>query len=81
MTDNRAKGKRNLLILNWLRLACQLVGVVTLFASLAGVLDVSSLGAMSFLVFGMALAGWAGNLQEIVDLKYRVAKLEGPAGN
>lgn len=28
MSDNRAKGRRNLLILNWMGLACQLAGVL-----------------------------------------------------
>ncbi len=35
------------------------------------------LGGPLFLIFGIALAGWASNLREIVDLKQRVSSLEG----
>ena len=28
------------------------------------------------LIYGMALSGWSGNLQQITVLKYRVSKLE-----
>ena len=76
MTDKRTKGKRNLLILNWMGLACQLVGVLLTFAAHAGLVDISPVGSFLLLVFGMALSGWAGNLTEITNLKYRVSELE-----
>lgn len=82
MTDKRAKGNRNLLILNWMGLTSQACGVVFAFgsfASLFGSADDTWRGIISGLlcvVFGMALSGWAGNLTEITNLKYRVSELE-----
>ncbi len=81
MTDKRTKGKRDLLFLSWMGLACQLVGVLLAFAALADLVDISPIGGVLFLVFGMALGGWAGNLQEITNLKYRVSELEARASN
>ncbi|MCH7726972.1 MAG: hypothetical protein IH991_10890 [Planctomycetes bacterium] len=81
MNDKHAKGKRNLIILSWMGLACQPVGllfaIVFTIAAFADLASVSPLGGVVFLVFGMALSGWAGNLLEITDLKKRVSELEG----
>ena len=81
MADKRTKGKRNLLILIWMGLACQLAGVLLTFAAYADLVDISPIGGVLLLVFGMALAGWAGNLQEITDLKHQVLELEGRTSN
>lgn len=77
MTDKRAKGKRNLLFLFWMGSACQLAGVLLAFAASAGLVETSPIGGALFVVFGMALSGWAGNLLQITDLKKRVSELEG----
>lgn len=81
MTDKRTKGKRNLLLLIWMGLACQLAGVLLTSAAYADLVDKSPIGGVLLLVFGMALGGWAGNLQEITDLKHRVLELEGRSSN
>ena len=63
-------------------LICQACGVV--FASGSIFSHFSSgdnnwrgiISGMLFVVFGMALSGWAGNLSEISALKKRIAALE-----
>lgn len=69
-------GQRNLLIMVWMGLGCQAAGVVLMLASVMKLSIGNPLGAVLFLIFGMALGGWAGNLREIGDLKQRVAELE-----
>jgi hypothetical protein len=76
----------NLRILAWFGLAMQAVGVVVLLSSLAARTfgwDFLALGgggaalaAPLFIVFGIAVAGWAGNYAEILALKKRVSALE-----
>jgi hypothetical protein len=62
-------------------LVCQVVGVIMAFGSLGGFLfdRNNALGGALFLIFGIALGGWAENLSDMVDLKKRVSELE--AGN
>jgi hypothetical protein len=77
MKELSTKGKRNLGILIWMGLACQLAGVILAIAATTGMSNKDVLHGILFLTFGMALGGWAGNLREITDLKTRVADLEG----
>ena len=83
--DNKyAKGKRNLRILLWTGWAAQLVGVLYGFAGLLGGGENvwrGSLAGVPVFLFGLAFAGWAGNLLEINELKKRVSELEGPMPN
>jgi hypothetical protein len=75
MTDQRAKGNRNLTIMTWMGLAFQLAGLILMVADIS-TSNPSAIRGGLLLVFGMALSGWAGNLQQITDLKYRVSELE-----
>ncbi|MDA1053274.1 MAG: hypothetical protein O3C40_22715 [Planctomycetota bacterium] len=75
--NKSVKGTRNLLILSWLGLGCQAAGVLLVIAGAANLQFGSPLGGPLFLIFGMALGGWASNLSEIIDLKQRVSVLEG----
>jgi hypothetical protein len=83
MSSKQKAGKRNLLILAWMGLACQVIGVAgTLlsFAARAGLpipVPDNPLPFVFLLPLGMALAGWVGNFREIVDIKERISALEG----
>lgn len=69
------KSKWNLVILIWLGLACQAAGVIGFLSDL--VRSEASIGPALFMIFGLAVGGWAGNLKEITELKARLAQLEG----
>lgn len=81
MKDKHTSGGRNLMILCWMGLACQAVGVFLFIASVLNLKFGSPLGGPLFLTFGMALGGWAGNLREITGLKQRITDLEGREAN
>jgi hypothetical protein len=78
-------GKRNLRILVWMGLACQVFGVLIVIGDLANLMLGSASGGLVLLrgpvmlTFGIALGGWAGLLGEIVELNEHVAELEGGA--
>jgi hypothetical protein len=76
MNDPSTKGKRNLSVLIWMGLACQLAGVILAIASALGISNKDAFYGFLLLTFGMALGGWAGNLLEISERKQRVSKLE-----
>ena len=82
MNSQHDKSQRNLAILSYMGLACELVGALGMFGSLAGWWaglwgpPASALGFLVFFVFGMALGGWASNLSLINDLKKRLSALE-----
>jgi hypothetical protein len=83
MSSKQKAGKRNLLILAWMGLIFQFGGVagaLMSFAAKAGLpipVPDNPLPFIFLLPLGMALAGWAGNLREIVELKERISALEG----
>ena len=79
MNAKHDKSQRNLAILIYMGWACQLAGVLLTFGSLVGFWGGAALGGALFLVFGMALAGWANNLSQIIDLKKRLSALEEPS--
>ena len=67
---------RNLLNLVWMGLGCQAAGVVLALAGAASLPFGKPLEGVLFLIFGMALGGWANNQREIVDLKQRLSAVE-----
>jgi hypothetical protein len=78
MNEQHDKSQRNLAILSYMGLACQFVGFVGAFGSMAGFWGSKGTVTWGFmmLVFGMALGGWAGNLSQIIDLKKRLSAME-----
>jgi site-specific recombinase len=75
MDGQHDKSQRNLAILSYMGLACQFVGVVGAIIALVARSEAALAGVVVF-VFGLALAGWAGNLSQIINLKRRVTDLE-----
>ncbi len=79
MNSQQDKSQRNLAFLSYLGLAWFSVGVLGAFGTLGGWWGrpASAIGWALIFVFGLALAGWAGNLSLINDLKKRLSVLEG----
>lgn len=72
------KSTRNLVILSWFGVACQVAGVVGFLVSMLVKSEASIVPAL-LIILGIAVAGWAGNLKEITELKSRISQLESGA--
>jgi hypothetical protein len=83
VNQKQSAGKRNLTILIWFALACQLLGWAGLALHLIERASIpipapgNPLGPVVAALFGLAIGGWAGNLREITELKERMTSLEG----
>jgi hypothetical protein len=82
MNQKHKTSQRNLAILAWFGLACQVLGYVGLplyLIAQAGwpiPAPGNPLGPTVAILFGISLGGWAGNLRQINELKQRLAALE-----